>query len=447
MFDNMNKDFNNNFNNNTNNSFNNNIDSNFDSSNFGSGMNNGFNNNNLNNTMNNDFSNSFGNKPLFDNFNNQSSVNYNQEYSGGYNNEDIPPELDDIKPLNNTSLYEAPTLDVLGPANFMPENNEPLNSPNDPLSLYEKGNIDLNSNSNFNSGIDRNFDSSNFSSLNNFNNMNNNAINSNFENSYTPNNQSSLDNGFNPLSDFSSNANANSYNSFENFKNSYQLDNSASLNSDLGNDSSDTYDYQSKTVDNNIFNNNHESSLFENKLETDNSHASTDFRDYLSNSKNREVSKTDDISDQLTGEQREDNFSNDLDTEEKSYEIDNSSIDKPLSDKKDASDNNFDHGYEIENDISLEEKSSPDSLDDLGIDDSYNEPDTLEIMDLDEKDDKELKEDDADNVDEDLLSSSVDKIKKLINEIKTLGVNIEFEEFDFEQMYQLIIKINKNKED
>lgn len=445
MFDNMNNDFNNNFNNNMNNSFNNNIDSNFDSSNFGSGMNNGFNNNNLNNTMNNDFSNSFGNKPLFDNFNNQSSVNYNQEYSGGYNNEDIPPELDDIKPLNNSSLYEAPTLDVLGPANFMPENNEPLNSPNDPLSLYEKGNIDLNSNSNFNSGIDRNFDSSNFSSLNNFNNMNNNAINSNFENSYTPNNQSSLDNDFNPLSDFSSNANA--YNSFENFKNSYQLDNSASLNSNLGNDSSDTYDYQSKTVDNNIFNNNHESSLFENKLETDNSHASTDFRDYLSNSKNREVSKTDDISNQLTEEQREDNFSNDLDTEEKSYEIDNSSIDKTLSDKKDASDNNFDHGYEIENDISLEEKSSPDILDDLGIDDSYNEPDTLEIMDLDEKDDKELKEDDADNVDEDLLSSSVDKIKKLINEIKELGVNIEFEEFDFEQMYQLIIKINKNKED
>lgn len=434
MFDNMNKDFNNNFNNNTNNSFNNNIDSNFDSSNFGSGMNN-------------DFSNSFGNKPLFDNFNNQSSVNYNQEYSGGYSNEDIPPELDDIKPLNNSSLYEAPTLDVLGPANFMPENNEPLNSPNDPLSLYEKGNIDLNSNSNFNSGIDRNFDSSNFSSLNNFNNMNNNAINSNFENSYTPNNQSSLDNGFNPLSDFSSNANANSYNSFENFKNSYQLDNSASLNSDLGNDSSDTYDYQSKTVDNNIFNNNHESSLFENKLKTDNSHASTDFRDYLSNSKNREVSKTDDINNQLTEGQREDNFSNDLVNEEKNYAIDNSSIDKTLFDKNDVSDNNFDHGYEIENDISLEEKSLPDSLVDLGIDDSYNEPDTLEIMDLDEKEGKELKEDDADSVDEDLLSSSVDKIKKLINEIKTLGINIEFEEFDFEQMYQLIIKINKNKED
>ncbi len=433
MFNSANNDFNNNFNNDMNNSF--------DRSNFNNSMDNSFNSNSTNNAINN----SFGNPPLFDNFNSQSSVNYNQEYSGGYSNEDIPPELDDIKPLNNSSLYEAPTLDVLGPANFMPEKGEPLNSTNDPLSLYEKGNIDLNSNSNFNSGVDRNFDSSNFSSLNSFNNMNNNGINNNFENSYTPNNQSSLDNGFNSLSDFSSNAN--SYKMFENTKNSYQLDNSASLNIDLGNDSSDTYDYQSKTVDNNIFNNNHEKSLFENKLETDNSHASTDFSNYLSNSKNREVSKTDDISNQLTGEQREDNFSNDLDTEEKSYEIDNSSIDKPLSDKKDASDNNFDHGYEIENDISLEEKSSPDSLDDLGIDDSYNEPDTLEIMDLDEKDDKELKEDDADNVDEDLLSSSVDKIKKLINEIKTLGVNIEFEEFDFEQMYQLIIKINKNKED
>lgn len=433
MFDNMNNDFNNNFNNNIDNSFNNNIDSNLDSSNFGSGMNN-------------DFSNSFGNKPLFDNFNNQSSVNYNQEYSGGYNNDDIPPELDDIKPLNNSILYEAPTLDVLGPANFMPENREHLNSLNDPLSLYEKGNIDLNSNSNFNSDIDRNFDSSNFSSLNNFNNMNNNGINSNFEN-HTPNNESVLDNGFNPLSDFSSNANDNSYTSFENFKNSYQLDNSASLNSDFGNDSSNRYDYQSKTADNNVFNNNHENNLFENELETDNSHASADFRDYLSNSKNRELSKTDDINNQLTEGQREDDFSNDLANEEKSYVIDNFSIDKTLSDKKDVSDNNFDHGYEIENDISLKEKSLPDSLVDLGIDDSYNEPDTLEIMDLNEKEDKELKEDGVDNVDEDLLSSSVDKIKKLIDEIKALGVNIEFEEFDFEQMYQLIIKINKNKED
>ncbi len=102
MFNSANNDFNNNFNNDMNNSF--------DRSNFNNSMDNSFNSNSTNNAINN----SFGNPPLFDNFNSQSSVNYNQEYSGGYSNEDIPPELDDIKPLNNSSLYEAPTLDVLG---------------------------------------------------------------------------------------------------------------------------------------------------------------------------------------------------------------------------------------------------------------------------------------------------------------------------------------------
>ena len=416
MFDNMNNDFNNNFNNNMNNGFNNNINNNFDSSNFGSDMNNGFNNNILNNNMNNDFSNSFGNKPLFDNFNNQSSVNYNQEYSGGYNNEDIPPELDEIKPLNNASIYEAPSLDVLGPANFMPENNEPLNASSDPLSLYENGNIDLNSgvnnmNSRFNSSLGNNLGYDNFA-----NNMNNN-INDGLGGSYPYNNQGGLGSSYNSLENQPNNMNDNSFNSFENFKNSYQLDNNIPLSSSTNN--------QFSNLDKN---NSHEVSLDENKA--DSSSSSADFNDYLSGRKDREPNQMDGINNDIVKDKMEVN----------------SSIDNPSFDEKDTVDNNFDHGYEIENDISLGEKSSLDSLDDLGIDDSYNEPDTLEIMDLDEKEDKELK-DDADNVDDDLLSSSVDKIKKLIDEIKALGVNIEFEEFDFEQMYQLIIKINKNKED
>ena len=278
----------------------------------------------------------------------------------------------------------------------MPENNEPLNSSSDPLSLYENGNIDLNS------GV---------------NNMNNN-INDGLGGSYPYNNQGGLGSSYNSLENQPNNMNDNYFNSLENFKNSYQLDNNIPLSSSTNN--------QFSNLDKN---NSHEVSLDENKA--DSSSSSADFNDYLSGRKDRKPNQMDGIN-------------NDIVKDEMKV---NSSIDNSSFDEKDTVDNNFDHGYEIENDISLGEKSSLDSLDDLGIDDSYNEPDTLEIMDLDEKEDKEPKEDDADNVDDDLLSSSVDKIKKLIDEIKALGVNIEFEEFDFEQMYQLIIKINKNKED
>ena len=79
------------------------------------------------------------------------------------------------------------------------------------------------------------------------------------------------------------------------------------------------------------------------------------------------------------------------------------------------------------------------NLSDLGLDDSYNEPDTLDIMDLNEEETSTEKADDS------KLSTSqmVDKIKDLIENLKSSGAKIDFEEFDFEQMYQLIIKIEK----
>ena len=41
------------------------------------------------------------------------------------------------------------------------------------------------------------------------------------------------------------------------------------------------------------------------------------------------------------------------------------------------------------------------------------------------------------------ISKSVERIKSLLEEIKSSGIDLKLEEFDFETMYQLIIKINK----
>ena len=50
------------------------------------------------------------------------------------------------------------------------------------------------------------------------------------------------------------------------------------------------------------------------------------------------------------------------------------------------------------------------------------------------------------NTNEQLLGSvskNVQRIKDLIEELKNNGADIELEEFDFETMYQLIVKLNK----
>ena len=76
----------------------------------------------------------------------------------------------------------------------------------------------------------------------------------------------------------------------------------------------------------------------------------------------------------------------------------------------------------------------------------YNEPDSLEIMDLDivnEISDENSSNEEENNNEKTSLSDNIEKIKKLVEEMKTLGIKVELEEFDFESMYQLIIKMEK----
>ena len=43
------------------------------------------------------------------------------------------------------------------------------------------------------------------------------------------------------------------------------------------------------------------------------------------------------------------------------------------------------------------------------------------------------------------MQNAIDKINNIVNEIKNMGYNVKLEEYDFEELYQFIIKIDKNK--
>ena len=95
--------------------------------------------------------------------------------------------------------------------------------------------------------------------------------------------------------------------------------------------------------------------------------------------------------------------------------------------------------YEIIQEKKLSDTSST-LLNDYNI---YDEPDTLEIMDLD-SDILSSNENKEQNIPiETSLYDSVEKIKELVEQIKLNGIKIDIEEFDFEEMYQLIVKIEK----
>lgn len=75
---------------------------------------------------------------MFDtsNFNNNNeTTSFNNEIPASKSN-DMPPELGEIRGLNDATKVNAPTLDVLGPMNLMPEKTL---EPEDALTRYENG--------------------------------------------------------------------------------------------------------------------------------------------------------------------------------------------------------------------------------------------------------------------------------------------------------------------
>lgn len=393
------------------------------SNNFSNNINNSFNDNNQNNNfgVNNNL-NSFN--PNVNPYMNSNQVPINN-FSG--NNVDMPPELDQIKNLNDSPIVSAPTMDVLNPMNIMPEN---PNGINDRLDAYESGN--LNNFNNTDQGFNMPYENANFNNLNAGHNMPHENTNFNINNDYsTPVNNPSYDLNNN----FGMNNNMNSFNPnpymnpnqtpINNFQNNTNFNNDFSNQfNNISHDPVPSYnpvDFNvNQSLDNNLINNplnnvsniNNDISSYDHTKESNvpfDLNSLTDNASFESNSSSKE---------EIEKETKENN----------ELEVKNENTDENNS-------------YEIDNKTNLEDKEEKKvNLDDLGLDDVYQEPDSLEIMDLDSEDEtKDVKE----TTEKETLATKIDKIKELLDNLKKDGSNINVEEFDFEDMIQLIIKIEK----
>lgn len=326
-----------------------------------------------------DFNNNI--KPLFENdFNFSNSFDESNLQSSSVNFEDTPPELGPISNLNGIKQIDGPTGDVLSPMNIMPETFE---KKDDALSEYDNGNINLNGFSN----IFANNDTNTFNSL---------------ENNLSYNSENELYNS----STFDIPANNVNYDNML-ISNPSEIipDNSIAI----ANEKEESY-----IIDNSSINTD------ENKLP-----------DIISDSVN--ILSDINTNSILNGAEEKETS----DTKEE-YEI---VQDKTLKQKSSIE-------YEIIQDKEVKEKNELNNLIDLGIDDIYAEEDTIDIVDFDEDKDI-LAEENEISIEEEPeqefepIKNNVEKIKEYILKLKEEGLNVEIEEFDFEHMYQLIVKIDK----
>lgn len=302
----------------------------------------------------------------------------------GQNLGDIPPELGEIKNLSDATIANAPTMEVLDPMNVMPE----VARANDPLDNYENGN------------------------LNNFNNVQTSIMpNPSINNSYPevinqPQNYMSM----------------NSFSNFDTSNGNFNLNNNNMLSSTPSSTFSGQIPNQLSQVpqfnnDQPAFNSN------ENFVLNTNSNFSVNENEFNQNNKN--------IVNNILGQENLNINQVSTEDNEITKELDNTT-------NTQSTDLGINNEYTIIQDSKLNDSSqNVSTLSDLGIEGMYDEPDTLDIMDINE--------DESDDDSKPMLSvnDSVLKLKELIQDLKNQGVDIELEEFDFEHMQQLIIKINK----
>lgn len=381
----------------------------------------------------------------YDTYNNgMTSNNYNSSISIS---NDIPPDLGEIKNLSDASVASAPTMDVLAPMNVMPESLPPKQ---DPLDAYENGSLNIQNNvPNINMNLNNSFPQQNYNvqntipnypnnqpDLNNFNSnvnlMNNNYPTMNISNTDTNNNVQNQPSFSVPSSNFPT---------VEGVQNLYQTNSIPSFNN---------LDYnQIGSQPQNDFNTN---SALNNSLPSLNDNYNLPSNEAISN-ENSYPTPTENMN-YIT---KEENSNNSDDTEDDSTTT-SSSVLIPEESKEESEDNekneesntisNNEEPQEVE---TKGEESTETNLEDLGIEADFSEPDTLEIMDIDndfEQVSNEVNESLEENKLENqetkgLVSKNVDKIKALIEELKESGADIELEEFDFESMYQLIVKLKK----
>lgn len=333
-------------------------------------------------------------KPLFSN--EFPGVEINNSVVNGVNDfsnsaQDIPPSLEPIKNLSDATIINAPTLDVLDPMNIMPEsfeNKEPAKV--DPLDAYDNG---INYEPKVNFPIDNEI--------------------SNISPSFG---------GAQSMVNTTDSAPVSA--EIPNVENNFAVN---KVNFDIPNIENNTVlestGLEIPTIENynNIFN--------PTTLEIDNLNT-MDISAQGSKEKNEFDIKpivnegaisNFDIEPVIDYSKEEDKHSEETLTENSTYEI--------MQDK-----------IEQENPML-----------NLGIDNAYDDIDMLDIVDIDEENKEESNNiEEAENSVEEkepeektLILDNINEIKELINKIKERGINIELEEFDFEHMYQLIVKIEK----
>ena len=450
---------NNNFGNNQN--FNNEYQNSNDSFNQPWQQNNGYQqpvfNNNINNNLN---SGLINNAPIFNNVNtlnngypmqNQNGyqtpgTDYNAMPSFQTQTNDIPPELGEIKNLNEATVAQAPTMDVLGPMNIMPDTLP--NNNTDKLDAYENGSLNINS---MESQMNQVYQAPTFNNVNPSSHYEMPNQNMNMNSNVFDNNQSMNNLNQNPNNSFNQPWQQN--NQYENFNvnNSYNNE-MPNLNMNQG------FNFESPTPNNN----------FENNF---NQNASNNIPNYnpvdvnLNNPVNI-ASKGSNLGNNLGGYNETQSYNIPQEENHELYNLPENNVNTNLEETKEELQNSNEtlkepEKEDLDAEIKEKEENNDTKLTDLGLDESYTEPDMLEIMDIDNEEEKsdpailESKESNNDesvninesqNTNEQLLGSvskNVQRIKDLIEELKNNGADIELEEFDFETMYQLIVKLNK----
>ncbi len=326
--------------------------------------------------------------------NNYLSNTTNYSFNSGVSNMDIPPELDEIKNLSDANNVSGPTLSALDPMNILPT--EPQISQNK-LDMYDNG-IITNDN-------EYNINNEDFTSK-----------------QKTTNPDDEKDNNF--LNTDYNDVQTNSYIKQEP-KESVEEENTIS----------------SPLEENNIFNPNTSYNMDINNLpdlESSNNVSANEKANY-DYGYNYDINNTPDKI--LSLDEYINNKTNEDDENQKEQEDYNLGINsipdlssfmipenetKELSEEKEKNEEE----YKVIQDVNLN-KPKIEEIDDIeDLNNIYNE-DTLEIMDEDSQDEKK---------------QVVDDIKSHINSLKNEGHDIELEEFDFEDTYQLVIKIKKEEE-
>ena len=377
-------------------------------------------NNNFNNNTNSFFQNYSNN---IDNQNSDlSKNNFNLEYQ---TEQEMPPELGDIKNLSDATVFSAPTMDVLSPMNVMPENIPQQ----DLLDKYENGNLN-------------NFESSNTTLPNQTNqepSFLSPGIIQNTNNSYDIDNNYSVNNDFNLESSFINSDNISKnvdgklpLNLFDNTK-----DNEFDVKPPL-----EEYHKHQDNLNDELDSKEESYTILDNKLnnidQQDNDLIKENDYKIIDNKKlnDEDINLTKKPNQQSQDSHDENDIFNEINKEEKE-EIQISKEEESTSEEQKQEEENENDDYEIVEDKKINDDDLS-QLQDLGIENSYDTEDTLDIMDINEEEQEE-----TENKEEKSTKEIVDKIKDLVEELKTDGKDINIEEFDFEKMYQIIIKIDK----